>query len=62
MSLVNYFIITPQRQHSNTKIIQTHKKIIGVHYKNYKYTSTDAINACFTASFILSLVEVGLTA
>ena len=29
--------------------------------KNYKYTCTDAINACVTVSFILYLVEVGLT-
>ena len=44
---------------ADIKIIQTHTKII--HDKNYKYTPTDAINACVTASFILSLVEVGLT-
>ena len=32
-----------------------------MHYKNYKYAPNDAINAYDTASFILPLVEVGLT-
>jgi len=36
-----------------------HRAAIIIHSKNYKYTSIDAINACVTASFILSLVEVG---
>jgi len=44
---------------ADIKIIQNTKKII--HNKNYKYTPTDAINECVAASFILSLVEVGLT-
>jgi len=53
------FIIMPLGQHSNSKSYKTHKKDHRrTLWKNYKYTSTDAINACVTASFILSLVEV----
>jgi len=32
-----------------------------MHNKSYKYAPNDAINACDTASFTLSLAEVGLT-
>jgi len=62
----NYYYLLLRHRGSTAiqKSYKTHKKIIGVHYKNYKYklTSTGAINACFTASFVLSLVDVGLTA
>jgi len=46
------------RQHSKIQTYKTHKI---VHNKNYKHAPNDATNMYDTASFILSLVEVGLT-
>lgn len=49
----------PLKQHSNIYKHTKHIKII--HDKNYKYALNNAINACVSASFIPSRVEVGLT-
>ena len=54
LQLFCLFIITPLRQHSNTKSYKTHKKIIGVHYKNTNMIITSMI---FTSIRITGSIE-----